>query len=148
MQAKPVSASEAVIDQMVMPGHLNGGDCLFGGQLMAWMDLAAGAAAHRHSEGPVLTAGCEIRFLAPAFSGDLLKITARVSFAGSSSMEVLVRAGRGPDTIALGRLTLVAVDAGRDPRPVPSLLPQTEGEKRDYLLAQRRYLKRKQLRRS
>lgn len=145
MEPKPASVSESAMDQMVMPGHLNGGGCLFGGQLMAWMDLAAGAAAHRHSEGPVLTAGCEIRFLAPAHAGDLLRITARVAFGGQSSMEVLVRAGRGADTIALGRLTLVAVDVQGRPRPVPPLCPQTEGEKRDYLLAQRRYLRRKRM---
>ena len=106
MQSKKPADSEVTAYQMVMPSHLNGGWCLFGGQLMSWIDLAAGAAA--------------------------------------CSMEVLVRVSRGPDTVALARVTLVAVDNDGRPRPTPSLLPCTEGEKRDYAFAQRRYLKRKQ----
>ncbi|MCI8600061.1 MAG: acyl-CoA thioesterase [Oscillospiraceae bacterium] len=144
MQSKKPADSEVTAYQMVMPSHLNGGWCLFGGQLMSWIDLAAGAAACRHSGGQILTAACEVRFLSPARTGDLLKLAAKLSFAGESSMEVLVRVSRGPDTVALARVTLVAVDNDGRPRPTPSLLPCTEGEKRDYAFAQRRYLKRKQ----
>jgi acyl-CoA hydrolase len=53
--------------QVVQQQHINGHQRLFGGQLMAWMDVVAGVVGRRHSGMQVTTASVDdLQFLAPA----------------------------------------------------------------------------------
>ena len=53
---KRVCDSETSQVQIVMLEHINGSNRLFGGQLIAWMDVLAAVVARRHSNRNVTTA--------------------------------------------------------------------------------------------
>ena len=55
-EAKRVSESAAEQVQLVLSSHINGYKRLFGGQLMAWIDMLGGVIARRHAEHEVTTA--------------------------------------------------------------------------------------------
>ena len=77
--------------QIIMPQHVNGAHRLFGGQLMAWIDVAAAVAARRHAGRPVTTASVdELSFLHAANIDDTVVLAARVTYVGRTSMEVRV----------------------------------------------------------
>jgi uncharacterized protein (TIGR00369 family) len=119
--------------------HVNLLGNVHGGVVMRLVDSTAGAAAGRHSGGPAVTAAMDgMAFLAPVLVGDILRASAQVNWAGSTSMEVGVRvesepwnqAGAEPVHVASAYLVFVAVDGAGMPRPVPALLPETPEEER------------------
>ena len=68
---------------------INGQNRLFGGQLMAWIDEAAGIAAMRHCGGNITTASVDtLVFKYGAYLNDLIVIIAYVTYVGRTSMEV------------------------------------------------------------
>lgn len=119
--------------------HVNLLGNVHGGVVMRLVDSTAGAAASRHAGGPAVTAAMDgMAFLAPVHVGDILRASAQVNWAGTSSMEVGVRvesepwnqAGADPVHVASAYLVFVAVDAAGDPRPVPALVPEIPEEER------------------
>ena len=119
---------EARVLQSVFPTDTNPRGRLFGGQMVAWMDKAAGYAAMRHARNVVVAAAIEgIEFRVPVQQGDLVELVARVESVGTTSMRVLVEAFREDpisDTRELctsGYFVLVAVDDAGSPVPVPPL---------------------------
>ena len=89
--AKPVSASLTTQVHIVMPMHVNAAQHLFGGMLMEWIDVVAAVAAKRHAQREVLTAAVDhLSFLAPANLGDTVEVMGRVTYVGTTSMEVCV----------------------------------------------------------
>ena len=55
MNAKKVSASKTVMTEMIMPNDTNPIHNLMGGNLLRWMDVAAGICAGKHCESYVVT---------------------------------------------------------------------------------------------
>lgn len=116
----------AVLLESVFPTDTNPQGNLFGGQLVAWMDKAAGIAAMRRSRTPVVTALIEnIEFHVPVHVGDLVELDAQVVRVGRTSMVVEVTV-RKEETLSgdnelctFGRFTMVALDEHRRPTPVP-----------------------------
>jgi acyl-CoA hydrolase len=107
-----------------------------GGTIMKMADNAAGLAAVRHSEGPVVTAAMdEMTFLEPVFVGDVVTVKASVNEAFTTSMEVGVRVEA--ENVQTGQvkhtssayLVFVALDPDGEPRPVPPLQPDTPEER-------------------
>lgn len=155
MEAKPVSVSQVVMTQLVLPSDTNSLDTVFGGVVMSWIDIAAAIAAQRHSNQVVVTASVDdLHFIAPVFKGWVVNLKASVNYASKTSMEVGVRVdAENPRTgekfhTASAYLTFVAIDSKGKPMPVPGVLAQTEDEKRRYIQAQKRRelrLKRRQL---
>lgn len=124
---------EAIVLESVFPTHSNPRGRLFGGQLVAWMDQAAGYAAMRRARNVVVTASIErIDFRVPVVVGDLVELHAVVESVGRSSLRVRVDVRReDPITgervlCTTGRFTLVAVDAHGRPAPVPAEGPPPE----------------------
>ena len=83
--------------QMVMPNHINVVGTLFGGQMIAWIDLAAAKVAFRFLKGSGADAAVtrvikEVEFKDPVYSGEWVNFTAIVARAGKSSIEVKVEA--------------------------------------------------------
>lgn len=122
---------------IVMPGQTNALGTVFGGQVMAWIDVCAAVAAQRFARGAVVTASMDsLLFRAPIRKGDIAVLQATVNWAGRTSMEVGVRVdAEDPDTgtrthTSTAYLTFVALDADGDKRQVPSLRCETEAEKR------------------
>jgi acyl-CoA hydrolase len=145
LEPKPVSASRVEMVEIVLPGHTNQLGTIFGGQLMAWIDIAAAIASGRHARGVCVTASLDaLHFVAPVRLGHYVTLLASVNFTGRTSMEVGVRLeSEDPNSglrthVATSYLTFVAIDEHGQPRPVPPVVPQTPDEQRRYRHAQTR----------
>lgn len=134
IQEKTVDESRVETVHTVRPNHLNAANRLFGGVLMQWIDEVAGIVAKRHSMCNVITASVDnLTFLHGAYQNDLVVITGKVTWVGTSSMEVCV------DTYVENHLgernrinnahfMMVALDENDKPMCVPRLILQTEDE--------------------
>jgi acyl-CoA hydrolase len=145
LEPRPVSASRVEMVEIVLPSHTNQLGTIFGGQLMAWIDIAAAIASGRHARGVCVTASLDaLHFVAPVRLGHYVTLLASVNFTGRTSMEVGVRLeSEDPTTgwrthVATSYLTFVAIDANRQPRPVAPVVPQTPDEQRRFKHAQTR----------
>ena len=91
VEAKTVDESRVETVHLVRPTHLNGANRLFGGILMQWIDEVAGIVAKRHSMCNVTTASVDnLTFMKGAYQGDMVVIKGKMTWVGSSSMEVCV----------------------------------------------------------
>jgi len=149
MEAKKPAGSLIVMTELVLPNDTNTHGNLMGGRLMYWMDIAAALSAMKHCAVPVVTASVDnISFEAPIKLGNVVHIEAKVSRSFNSSMEVHLSVW-GEDALQQYKYksneayyTFVALDPNGKPRPVPQLIPETEGEKKLFDGA----LRRRQLR--
>ena len=133
---------------LVLPSETNPLNNLFGGELLARMDRAAGIAARRHSRRIVATAAVNnVSFGKPVPLGSVVTVEAKVSRAFNSSMEVFmdvwIEDRESGECIKANEAiyTFVAVDETGRPIKVPELVPETELEKQRFDAA----LRRKQL---
>jgi len=150
--SKPVSASRAEQVHIISPADVNSSYTLFGGMLMQWIDIVAGVVSRRHSGCTTRTAAVDhLDFIAPAYIDDIVTIAGRITFVGTTSMEVCVdtfveRLSNPDERIHVNRayLTMVAIDKAGKPTQVPELTCETEAEKADYEAGmQRRALRRR-----
>lgn len=139
MPKKP-SASWTAMTEYVLPTHANVLGNVFGGQVLSWMDLCAAICAQRHTGHIAVTAGIDdLSFEQSIKVGEVVHVTARVTAAFRTSMEILVTVS-GEDSLT-GKtwpcvsafMTFVAVDAERKPARVSPLLPEND---EDIALAQ------------
>ena len=145
MESKKPTDSLTIMTELVLPNDTNLFGNLMGGRLMYWMDIAAALSAQRHCNTPVVTASVDnISFEAPIKLGNVVHIEAMVCRAFNSSMEVHMKVW-GEDVMHKYRYksneayyTFVALDPNGKPRKVPSLVPETEEQKRLYDGALRR----------
>ena len=128
-----------------MPGQANALGTVFGGQVMAWVDVCAAVSAQRFARTNVVTAAMDrLTFLAPIRQGDVVVVQSQVNWAGRTSMEVGVRVEReDPRTCerrktATAYLTFVSLDDDGKPTPVPVLGVETEDEVRRFAEAEAR----------
>jgi acyl-CoA hydrolase len=142
---KPVSASRVEMTEIVLPSHTNQLGTIFGGQLMAWIDIAGAIASSRHARGVCVTASLDaLHFVAPVRLGHHVTLLSCVNFTGHTSMEVGVRLeSEDPSTgvrthVATSYLTFVAIDEAGQPRQVAPVVPETPEELRRYSHAQTR----------
>ena len=131
---KTVDDSRAETVYLVRPTHLNGANRLFGGILMQWIDEVAGIVAKRHCGGNVTTASVDnLTFLHGAYQNDMVVIRGKLTWVGSSSMEVCVdtyvESPRGErHRINNAHFMMVALDENDKPMRVPGLTLQTDDE--------------------
>lgn len=140
-------SGESLTNMTLMMGvdRANSAGFVHGGSIMKLVDEAAGVASMRHCRGRVVTAHVDsLSFEAPVHIGDLISITAYVTQAWNSSMEVEVevrredpRTGDGERTTR-AHLTMVAVDDFGRPAQVPPILAETELERRNQRRAEAR----------
>jgi len=134
-EAKTVDESRVETVHLVRPTHLNGANRLFGGLLMQWIDEVAGIVAKRHSGGNVTTASVDnLTFLKGAYQNDMIVIHGKLTWVGTSSMEVCVdtyvETLQGQRTrINNAHFMMVALDENDKPMRVPGLILQTEDER-------------------
>lgn len=126
--ASAMSPVEARLLHMVFPDHTNHLGTLFGGQALAWMDMAAFIVASRHARSTVVTARSEqVDFNQPIHKGDLVEVVARVVGVGRSSMDVDVELVNenlltGERKLCTrGRFTMIALDLSGRPTRAPAL---------------------------
>jgi acyl-CoA hydrolase len=151
-QGKSPTQSAVETRYLVMPHQANPHGTVFGGVVMAWMDMVAAMTAQRHCGKEVVTAGIDsLVFKEPINIGDHVVLRASINYVSRSSMEVGVQVARedpytGRKVVATtAHLTFVALDENKRPTPVPPVLPQTEQEKRRYENARLRVKARKKL---
>jgi acyl-CoA thioesterase YciA len=125
-QNVPSPTGEPVIRTIAMPADTNPAGDIFGGWLMAQMDLAAGNAAARRARGRCATVAVEgMVFHSPVFVGDEVSLFADIQHVGRTSMKIHVEAWRrsrdGDDMFKVteATFTFVAIDEDRRPRTVP-----------------------------
>lgn len=145
MFARKASETLAITTKVVLPNDTNTLGNLFGGQLLAWMDVIASVSAHRHSRRVVVTANVNnVSFNSPINHASIVTLEAKVSRAFNSSMEVFVdvfvednvTGKRNKSNEAI--YTFVAVDQNGGPIQVPELIPETAEEIERYEGALRR----------
>ena len=134
VEAKTVDDSRVETVHLVRPTYLNGAGRLFGGVLMQWIDEVAGIVAKRHSMCNVTTASVDnLTFLSGAYNGDMVVIKGKMTWVGTSSMEVCVdtyvenHLGER-DRINNAHFMMVALDENDRPVKVPRLILQTDDE--------------------
>ena len=144
MISKTVDASSVETVHIVRPNHLNGANRLFGGIMMQWIDEVAGVVAKRHCMGNVTTASVDnLTFHHGAYQNDMVVIKGRITYVGTSSMEVCVDAyvetlSGQRNRINSAYFTMVALDENDKPIPVPRLTLQTEQERLDWAQGEER----------
>lgn len=146
MEIKERKAADSVVEtvHMVRPNHLNSAERLFGGILMQWIDEVAGLVAKRHTRMNVITASVDdLKFLHGAYQKDVIVIIGKITYVGTTSMEVkvdtYVEQIDGERTlINRAYFTMVGLDADDKPAMVPKLILETEEEKEEWEKAKKR----------
>lgn len=124
--------------EVVSPADLTETGAIYGGQVMAWMDICAGVTASKHCGRHCVTANMkELHFLSPIKGSDIVKMTGKVVRAFRTSMEVRVvvraRTLSGKTRYCCTALfVFVALDADKKPAEVPKIFPETRLEQKDY----------------
>jgi acyl-CoA thioesterase YciA len=121
----PAMPRELVMRVMPMPADSNANGDIFGGWIMAQVDIAGSVLPSRVSRGRVTTVAVnEFIFKQPVSIGDLLSFYAQVTRIGRTSITVHVEvvAERNPADpqvvkVTEANLTYVAIDHQGKPRP-------------------------------
>ncbi len=137
LAGKPVSASRVSIAQVMQPEHANNLGNVHGGWIMKLVDEAGALACMRHAQRRVVTVAIDsMVFRKPIKIGDLVMLTAEVTYAGKTSLEaeVLVSAenpitGERIETNT-AYLVYVALDDDGKPARVPPVIAENDAERR------------------
>lgn len=149
---KSVKDSYAEQVQILTQKDMNGYNRLFGGRLMEWIDIVASVVARRHSGRNVTTAVVDtLTFRAPAHLNDTVILCGRITYVGRTSMEVCVETyvehlDSSRTLINAAYVIIIAIDENEKPVEVPRLKLETEEEKAEWILAEKRAEIRKQRR--
>ncbi|MEQ8321741.1 MAG: acyl-CoA thioesterase [Rhodospirillales bacterium] len=119
---------ELALRTLAMPADTNPSGDIFGGWVMAQMDIAGGITAWNRADGRVATVAVDgFTFHRPIYVGDVVCCYCEVVKTGRTSITVLVSAwvlrGRRPDQrikVTEGTFTFVAIDADGNKREVPA----------------------------
>jgi acyl-CoA thioesterase YciA len=118
---------ELVLRVMPLPADTNGNGDIFGGWIMAQVDLAGSVLPARVARGRIATVAVnQFLFKQPVSVGDLLSFYARIERVGTTSITVHVEvlAERNPANLQVvkvteANLTYVAIDREGKPRSIP-----------------------------
>jgi acyl-CoA thioesterase YciA len=116
---------EPILRVVPGPTDINANGHIFGGWVLAQMDIAGGIVASQRANGPVATVAIEgMKFITPIHLRDLISVYASVERVGRTSMgvriEVVATRDRGKTDIKVteGLFTFVALDEQHRPRSV------------------------------
>ena len=120
--------SSLVMRVMPLPADVNGNGDVFGGWIMAHVDMAGAVLPSRIAKGRIATVAVnQFIFKQPVSIGDLLSFYAKIERIGRTSITVHVEvyAERNPAELKVvkvteANLTYVAIDGQGQPRPVPA----------------------------
>lgn len=136
MDAKTPAESFTEMTELVLPQHANAIGTAFGGVIMSWIDICSSIAAKRHCGRVSVTARVDaLEFKAPIKVGDVVRLTARLNAAFTTSMEIGVRVerehGQTGDRALCADARATFVNLGEDgkPCPVPPLLAKTDEDR-------------------
>ena len=117
---------ELLLRTFAFPKDANPSGDIFGGWLLAQMDIAAGTVAFTRARGRVATVAVDaMAFHHPVLVGDIVSVYAEVVRVGRTSItmhvEVWAKRARTHEEIKVteGRFSCVAIGDDRRPRAVP-----------------------------
>ncbi|MDX2197210.1 MAG: acyl-CoA thioesterase [Cytophagales bacterium] len=146
---KTAQFSYTTMTEMVLPNDTNTLNNLMGGRMLHWIDIAGAVAAQKHSNKVVVTASVDnVSFSEPIKLGNIVTLTAKVTRAFNTSMEVHIEVyaedipKHTKKKTHEAFYTYVAIDGHGKPTNIPQLTPESEEEKILYDSA----LARRQLR--
>lgn len=118
---------ELTLRTLAMPADANAAGDIFGGWVMAQMDLACGIRAAERARGRVVTAAVqEMAFAMPVKIGDTLCVYTEISRVGRTSMTLKVETWAQRylthvmEKVTEATFVMVALDADGKPTPVPA----------------------------
>jgi acyl-CoA hydrolase len=134
---KPRAASITHMTEYVLPQHANVYGTVFGGQIMAWIDICAAICAQRHAGRPCVTAFVdELLFRSPVRVGQVVRLLGQVVATFRTSMEIEVKV-YGEDTLTGAVwptvdcfVTMVAMSDDRRPTPLPPVELESDAHRR------------------
>jgi uncharacterized protein (TIGR00369 family) len=133
---KPASASQVMLSMLMQPEHSNNLGNVHGGWIMKLVDEAGALACMRHAQQRVVTVAVDqMIFRQPIRLGDVVTITAEVSYVGNTSMEAEVHVvAENPITgdrthTNTAYVVYVALDKSGERIKVPGLLLQSEDQR-------------------
>jgi uncharacterized protein (TIGR00369 family) len=148
--AKGVEESRVVLSMLMNPEHANALGNVHGGVIMKLVDESGALTAMRHSRSPVVTVAIDsMSFDEPVYVGNLVTLTAELTYVGRTSMEVRVSVvAENPLTgetvhTNLAYLVYVAINSEGRPQPVAPLRIETPEEQIRFAQAQERQAERK-----
>lgn len=136
MIAKRPSDSRITLSQVMGPGSANTLGNVHGGYIMKLCDEAGGMAASKHASRPAVTVAVDsMTFHSPVHIGNLVTVTAEVTWVGKTSMETKVIVSA--EDVLTGKTVhtntayyvYVALDSNGKPTPVPPLEFDSEEER-------------------
>ena len=124
--AQQTPSGELTLRTLAMPADANAAGDIFGGWVMAQMDLACGIRAAERAKGRVVTAAVkEMSFAKPVKIGDTLGVYTHVTHVGRTSMTLKVEAWAQRylteimEKVTDAEFVMVALDREGRPTPVP-----------------------------
>ncbi len=109
-----------------MPADSNANGDIFGGWILAQMDLAGGATAYEFVGDRVVTVGIQaMTFYKPVYIGDEVSFYTEVTASGRTSVTIRIeswarrRQSREYVKVTEGLFTFVHIDENRMPAPIP-----------------------------
>jgi uncharacterized protein (TIGR00369 family) len=136
-EPKPVHASRISIAQLMQPEHANNLGHVHGGWIMKLVDEAGALACMRHAGRRVVTVAIDsMVFRQPIRIGDLVILTAEVTYTGRSSVEAEVQVvAENPVTgerthTNTAYLVYVALDDEGNPTAIRPVRAETEEEQK------------------
>jgi len=122
---------------LAMPADTNPSGDIFGGWVLAQMDIAGGIFAGQRAEGRVATIAVDaMKFIRPVYVGDVMCVYCNLAREGRTSIAVNLEAwalrGRLGDRVKVteGLFTYVAIDQEGRPRPLPARSPGSMREQK------------------
>jgi len=116
---------ELALRTWCMPADTNPSGDIFGGWLMAQMDIAGATTARKIAKGRTATVAVDgMEFLKPVFVGDILCCYAKVVKTGNTSITLKIEAWATRknsdihEKVTEATFTFVAIDENRKPRKI------------------------------
>lgn len=150
MKNRTATYSKTEQVHLIQPSDLNGGNRLFGGALLNWIDEVAAIVAMRHAGVKTVTTAAidHLEFKSGAYLNDLIVLIGYVVYTGTTSMEVrvdtYVESTDGMRRIInRANIILVALDEHNTPTAIPQLSIENDVQREQYMQAkQRREMRR------
>ena len=133
--AKTPQASKITVAQLMQPEHANNLGNVHGGWIMKLVDEAGALACMRHCQRRVVTVFIDqMEFHQPIRIGDLVTLTAEVTYTGRTSIEAEIKVTAEDPTTGeqvhtnTAYVVYVALDDERRPTEVPPIQASTPEE--------------------
>ncbi len=139
MQPRTVSETALTLTTFMQPEHSNSLGTIHGGVILKLCDECGGIVASRHARRPAVTVTVDsVTFHRPVHVGEVLFVHGRITYVGTTSMEVELRVEA--ESLVTGEVShtnsayfvYVALDDELRPTPVPKLKLETDEERQRF----------------